>query len=81
MCILWYRIPLNHSIFLETKETKEKSVPRDSSISDSEENSAIKDLDQQSVGDTDNQVNALYASHYNNYLYYLNHQIYFYSIP
>jgi hypothetical protein len=31
-------------------------VPRESSTSDSEENSAVKDCDQQSVGDTDNQV-------------------------
>lgn len=31
-------------------------MPRDNSISDSEENSAVKDSDQQSVGDTDNQV-------------------------
>lgn len=37
-------------------ETKDKSVPRENSMSDSEENSAIKDSDQQSVGDTDNQV-------------------------
>lgn len=36
-------------------ETKEKSVPRENSISDSEENSAVKDLDH-SIGDTDNQV-------------------------
>ncbi|XP_049868978.1 testis-expressed protein 2 isoform X2 [Pectinophora gossypiella] len=43
------------------EETKEKSVPRDSSISDSEENSAIKDSDQ-SIGDTDNQVSSLNSS-------------------
>lgn len=43
-------------------ETKEKSVPRDNSISDSEENSAVKDSDQQSVGDTDNQVSSLDSS-------------------
>lgn len=42
--------------FFLTTETKEKSIPRENSTSDSEENSAIKDLDQQSVGDTDNQV-------------------------
>lgn len=40
-------------MFLDAKE-KEKSVPRESSVSDSEENSAVKDLDT-SVGDTDNQ--------------------------
>lgn len=46
-------------------ETKDKSVPRENSMSDSEENSAIKDSDQQSVGDTDNQVkisNGLYIT-------------------
>lgn len=43
-------------------ETKEKSVPRENSTSDSEENSGIKDLDQQSVGDTDNQVSSLDSS-------------------
>lgn len=37
-------------------ETKEKTLPRENSTSDSEENSAMKDLDQQSMGDTDNQV-------------------------
>lgn len=37
-------------------ETKDKTLPRENSTSDSEENSAIKDLDQHSMGDTDNQV-------------------------
>ena len=36
-------------------------MPRENSMSDSEENSAIKDLDQQSVGDTDNQVSWHYT--------------------
>lgn len=39
-------------------ETKEKSVPRENSTSDSEENSTFKDSDQQSVGDTDNQASS-----------------------
>lgn len=52
-------------------ETKEKSVPRDNSMSDSEENSVIKDLDQQSVGDTDNQVIIIICS-----IFMANQQIY-----
>ncbi|CAK1595981.1 unnamed protein product [Parnassius mnemosyne] len=43
-------------------EPKEKLLPPESSTSDSEENSAIKDMDQQSVGDTDNQVSSLDSS-------------------
>ncbi|XP_072932096.1 testis-expressed protein 2-like isoform X2 [Epargyreus clarus] len=43
------------------EETREKSIPRENSTSDSEESSAIKD-DQQSVGDTDNQVSSLNSS-------------------
>ncbi|XP_045772138.1 testis-expressed protein 2 [Maniola jurtina] len=42
-------------------EEKEKSLPRENST-DSEDNSAIKDSDQQSMGDTDNQVSSLDSS-------------------
>ncbi|XP_041977923.1 testis-expressed protein 2 [Aricia agestis] len=44
------------------EETKEKALPRENSTSDSEESSAVKDCDQQSVGDTDNQVSSLDSS-------------------
>ncbi|XP_052740221.1 testis-expressed protein 2 [Bicyclus anynana] len=42
-------------------EEKDKSLPRENST-DSEDNSAIKDSDQQSMGDTDNQVSSLDSS-------------------
>lgn len=55
-----FNLPLSFDksiyIFCNTLEVKEKTVPRENSTSDSEENSGVKDSDQQSVGDTDNQV-------------------------
>ncbi|XP_045448409.1 testis-expressed protein 2 [Melitaea cinxia] len=44
------------------EETKEKVLPRENSTSDSEESSVMKDCDQQSMGDTDNQVSSLDSS-------------------
>ncbi|CAH2106536.1 unnamed protein product [Euphydryas editha] len=44
------------------EETKDKTLPRENSTSDSEESSAMKDVDQQSIGDTDNQVSSLDSS-------------------
>ncbi|CAH2268975.1 jg16000 [Pararge aegeria aegeria] len=42
-------------------EEKDKLLPRENST-DSEDNSALKDSDQQSIGDTDNQVSSLDSS-------------------
>nr|XP_026488194.1 testis-expressed protein 2 isoform X1 [Vanessa tameamea] len=44
------------------EETKDKTLPRENSTSDSEESSAMRDVDQQSMGDTDNQVSSLDSS-------------------
>lgn len=50
---------MNNNFYNLMIDTKDKSLPRENSTSDSEENSAVKDSDQQSMGDTDNQVSTL----------------------